>query len=250
MNSWIRAIQAELLRLKRTLAIAVAIAAPALVSALYVLYLLNRKVPAQPPPEAWVGLMRLDTGLWSFLMLPLLIALQAALLNQQDHGEGLARVFFTLPVPRARIFLARLVVTLGLLALSSLVLWFGCLGGGAFLRLVKPGLGFDAPVPLLATLRLAFAPLAAGLFLVGLHHWLSNRFAGIALALGIGIGGTVANVLVVSSERWGRLFPWSLPTRIANAANPDYGFLLPYSAACLVVLALLGSWEATRREAG
>lgn len=248
MKPWILALRAEALRLRRTLALAVALAAPTLVAALYVLYLFTRKVPASTPSDAWPGLMRLSTGLWSFLMMPLLVALQTALVNQPDHAHGLARVFNTLPVPRARPFLARLAIILGLLALSTLVLYAGVLAGGLLLRAFRPDLGFSAAIPLLHMLRTAFLPLGGALMLLALHYWISHRYAGMALALGTGIGGTVASFLVINSERWGRLYPWALPARAAHPGAGDAAFIVAYSSVGFLTVVALACWEVSRRE--
>jgi lantibiotic transport system permease protein len=231
MKAWIFAIRAELLKLKRTLALGVAIAAPLLVVGLNFLVMLKGKSPAQPPPDPWIASMRIVMELWGIFMLPLLIALQSALVNQQDHQQGLLRVFFSLPVPRTRLFLARLLVVLALMLLSNLMLCLACVGSGYLLALLKPALGFGAAaLPLFKMMRLAFTPMAAALFLLALLYWLSHRVPGVALALGIGICGTVGS----ESRR---------------AGSPIYFELRPHRLSARNLVGLLGSSSA-RGELG
>jgi lantibiotic transport system permease protein len=249
MKAWIFAIRAELLKLKRTLALGVAIAAPLLVVGLNFLVMLKGKSPAQPPPDPWIASMRIVMELWGIFMLPLLIALQSALVNQQDHQQGLLRVFFSLPVPRTRLFLARLLVVLALMLLSNLMLCLACVGSGYLLALLKPALGFGAAaLPLFKMMRLAFTPMAAALFLLALLYWLSHRVPGVALTLGIGICGTVGSLVIINSPRWGSLFPWSLPGRALNPAAPDLRFILSYALIGFLLVTLLGCLEVRRRE--
>jgi hypothetical protein len=249
MKAWLAALRAETLKLRRTLALGVVVAAPALVVGLNFLVLLRGKLPGQLPADPWASALGTALQLWGYLMLPLLVALVSALVNHQDHQQGLHRVFFSLPVPRARLYLARLAVVLGLLALSTVVLGLLGLLSGTLLAILKPALGFGAVAPPLGRMaRMAFTPLGGGLLVVALMAWLCHRVAGMALALGVGMGGTVGSLIIANSPRWGHFYPWSLPGRAMNPLAPDHAFILALSAIGFVVVTALACWEAGRRE--
>ena len=78
---------AEAMKLRGTLALALAVFAPVLVVALFCAQMLLAPSPSVPPAsgeQAWLALIRGMLALWCFLMLPLYVTLQAALLANMD----------------------------------------------------------------------------------------------------------------------------------------------------------------------
>ncbi|MGH8124906.1 MAG: hypothetical protein ACREPK_03540, partial [Rhodanobacteraceae bacterium] len=90
MTAWLRAFNAERLKLKNTLALWVVLVCPLAVAALVMLVSLGHAhhMPAGAhritPTEAWYGLGQRMFLIWCVLMLPLFVTLQTALLAAME----------------------------------------------------------------------------------------------------------------------------------------------------------------------
>src|SRR4029078_8642962 len=119
--SLIRALNAELLKLKRTLAFRVVFVLPLLIAVLQFFILLRKKKSA-PGFNLWQTHGTNSFQIWAVFMMPLLIALVTALLNGIEHSDKQWKHLFALPVPRYSVYFAKLIVAQGLILMSTLVL--------------------------------------------------------------------------------------------------------------------------------
>jgi len=261
MISLLRAAGAEILKLKRTLALWMALLAPLVVVALQFLIVLTRgedliRAGANP----WVFLSRNIFMLWSIIMLPLFIALEAALLGHIEHSGSNWKHIFATPLPRRSIYVAKLLAGLILAALGSLVMFCLILLSGGILAQIKPVLALaETPCPWIRFLELAFVPFVAAWLLIAIHTWISLRWPNFVLALGIGVAGTMASLFLINSE-YGLHFPWTIPALAVNtrinqlfggdpspvAAQVQSSVLLALILAAVV--AVLGCLHVTRRD--
>src|SRR5688572_21407552 len=124
-----RALSAEVLKIKRTLALAVAVALP-LVIVVMNLFILIRMRVFDEGFDGWQYLLLNSIVLWGLLMLPLYITLETALLAGLEHGDKNWKQLFALPIPRPAIYAAKQAVSLGMVALSMVVLVLGALAAG------------------------------------------------------------------------------------------------------------------------
>ena len=121
-------LRAELLKLRGTLALWMCLIAPGLVVAMTVLQIAFRfsKPVDIEPHDAWMMLARAIESLWAFLMLPLFLTLEAALLAAVEHGNQQWKHLFALPVPRYRQLTAKWLVLTALLIAASLLIQENC----------------------------------------------------------------------------------------------------------------------------
>lgn len=244
MSPLARALWAESLKLRGTLAAWMCVVAPAVVVAVYVLQVgftnFSTRQPPPPGPEVWALLVQSVLVLWAFLMLPLLVTLQAALLAGLDHQGNQWKHLRALPLPAGAHYGAKL-LALGLLVLASQLAMFVLLPlGGAVLMALKPAFGL-AGAPAWGELALRLGMIfAASLLLVAVHAWIALRWRSFAVAVGTGMAATVMGFLIGQSGRFGPWYPWSLPmqTLASDPALPAQVAL--YSAATAVVVAVLG----------
>ena len=104
MTALRRALHAESLKLRGTLALWMCLIAPATVVALYVLQVSFSEFGMRTggdPAKAWFAFSQSILVLWLLLMLPLFITLQSALLAGLEHGERQWKHLLALPVPRS-----------------------------------------------------------------------------------------------------------------------------------------------------
>ena len=233
-----RATSAELLKLKRTLALWLAFITPLAIVGLLFMGSVLQPGEADPDVNAWDAFSQIILVLWGLLMLPLFITLETALLSELESTEKHWKHLFALPIPRAVLYLAKLLAAAGLIALSTTVLWSGILLAGTSLRWLRPGLGFEFSIPWLETLQAALLTYLAAWLILALHTWISLRWRSFTLSVGLGMIATVIGLfLTISSEKWARFYPWTLPSM---AMNSD-----PHIVLQVLLLGILGGIVAT-----
>lgn len=250
MTALLRALSAESLKLRGTLALWMCAVAPAVVVVVYVLQITFSEFRgARPAPgEAWPLFTQATLALWGFLMVPLFVTLQAALLAALEHNGNQWKHLLALSPPRHVHYLAKLLALAGMLVLAQLAMAALLPLGGWVLMQVKPSFGMTGAPPWgLMFERLAVMS-AATLLLVALHTWISIRWRSFAVAVGIGMGATVMGFLIGQSARFGPWYPWSLPVQ-ALASDPGRsGQVMLYSLAGAALVTLAGLWEFRRAE--
>jgi hypothetical protein len=242
--SLIRVLHAEVLKLKRTLAFWMIFVAPLLVAALQFFIVWNQKrFPANF--QLWDAIPKASLAVWAVFMLPLLITLETALINGVEHGEKQWKHIFALPIPRHAVYVTKLLVAQALAASSTLILSaLIALVGLALIRL-RPEAPHAGAIPYFWILKhAAFVWLAAGL-IIAIHTWVSVRWPGFALALGVGIGGTFF-ALFAASAGIGKYYPWLLPVNVFTQERFATALLL--GAVGGVIAAVVGCVEFVRRD--
>src|ERR1043165_8785461 len=144
--SLLRALHAELLKLKRTLAFRVVFVLPLLIGLLQFFLILRTKT-FQRGFNLWQTHPTNSFEIWAVFMMPLLIALVTALLNGIEHSDKQWKHLFALPVPRYTVYFAKLIVAQGLILMGTVVLGLvtAIVGvAGMYLRLELANAG---PVP-------------------------------------------------------------------------------------------------------
>jgi lantibiotic transport system permease protein len=244
LTSLARALYAEKLKLKRTLAVRMVFVAPLLVAALNFFILWERR-NVGPEFKMWDTLSEVSLGAWAVFMMPLLITLETALINGIDHGEKNWKHIFALPVPRHAVYAAKLLVAQALIAASTLFLIVLALLTGLFFKLIRPEMANAGGPPYGRMLtQAAMIWLAAGL-IIAIHTWISIRWAGFTLSLGAGIAG-VFFALFAASARVGKFYPWLLPVNVLSSERVSMALWL--GAAGGVVAAVIGCWDLVRRD--
>ncbi len=241
---WLRALHAETLRLKRTLALRLVFIAP-LPVVLLAAIVVWEKSAENSAVDLWDTLSKVSLGAWSLFMFPLLITLVTTLLNSLDHSDKIWKHLFALPVPRSVVYLTRLLVGELLLAISSLALVALILGTGWVLMRLRPALASGGGLPLHEILKNSLRMWLAAGFIIALQHWISIRWAAFTISLGAGIAGTFC-ALFASGVSVGRYFPWLLP---ANVLSPEIASLsLWLGIGGGLAVALLGCAAFVRRD--
>lgn len=255
MNTLIRALMAELLKLKRTLALAMLLIAPLAVSLLNLLVLLrtSESMVTGDDFNVWGWLVNNGVGLWGMLMLPLYVTLETALVSGIDHNANAWKHLFALPVPRWNIYLAKQVVNLGIIGLSTIVMIAGALLTGVVAQLsgLKPMVDYGAPVPWDIMPSVVIRLYLAAWLMIAVHTWVSMRWRSFTVASAVGIVATVVSFVLLNSEELAPIYPWTLPL----ASVWDVLFAMPATALPLplgfiggLAFALVACWDVTRRD--
>jgi hypothetical protein len=252
MTGLMRALDAESLKLKRTLALRMALLAPlAMTIYIVVAWLLGGEdmMPASAE-SAWHEFIQVTSIFWTLLMLPLFVTLQTSLMGGIEHRNQGWKHLYALPLPRWTVCLAKQIVTAGLMALSHAALVGFTAAGGCLLWLLRPGLGFHAAIPWRElVLRAAVAYLASGTILA-IHTWVGLRWRSFAAAMAVGMVLTVAGMVMINSA-WGSTYPWALAGGIINGMGKGEPFRLfefLFGALGGLLLTPLACWHIARRD--
>jgi len=225
----------EVLKLRRSLALLLCCAAPLLVALMAFFLLINGRTA----PD-WERFLLGAAALWSFAMLPLTVTALTLLLAQQEHGGKMWRQLLALPLPRWRLFAAKLIVAAGLLGAMHGGLWLLAPLAGWAGGLVRPDLA-PTGAPDLAPLAQTLAAMcASALLLLVLQSWAALRFRSFVPPLVLGIGGTFAAV-AATAARQGVFFPWLMPVQAlaSDPARAELALALGAGGGLLAAAALL-----------
>ncbi len=210
MNAFGRALSAELLKTKRTLALLMTLLAPAIIAVIqFAMYIQNRAYYlTHADQNQWLTLNQNSIVFWSLLMLPLFVTLETALLSGLEYGRKNWTLLYTLPVPRWAYYAAKELLSLALIGLSTAIMSGLIVLDGLILQAHRPGLWpARRPHPVGRDVDGLYALLYLSAFLIiSIHLWVSSRWPNFVVALGVGIGATVTAAADVS-ERVGALFP-------------------------------------------
>lgn len=251
MNVLMRALSAEALKLRGTLALWMSLIAPSLVVGLSVLQLTIANIPRPAtvrPAEAWQGFMLMALQLWAFLMMPLFITLQSALLAGLEHGNHQWKHLLSLPIPKSVHYVAKLTALLGLTALSLLALSLLLPVGGWVLMQLQPKLGIGGPPPWGMLAINIPACFAASMLMIAIHTWVATRWRSFTIAVSIGMGATVAGFLIMQSHKYGMYYPWSLPMQVFAGGGEHMRFAVAAGLMGGAFVSLAGARNFARRE--
>ncbi|MGQ4583855.1 ABC transporter permease [Lysobacter sp. F60174L2] len=251
MSALMRTLSAESLKLRGTLALWMCLIAPATVVGLTVLQVafadLGDKIPP-PPAEAWHRLALGMMTLWAFLMLPLFVTLEAALLAGLEHANHRWRHLLALPLPRSNHYLGKVIALLVLVALALVALLLLIPLGGWVLAWLQPKLGIAGPPPWAFIAGRLGACLVASMLVVALQTWIALRWRSFTVAVASGMVATVGGFLIGQSARFGHWYPWSAPSQVlaGGGVHTDHVMLLGLLGGFVVTLLML--WDLLRRD--
>ncbi|MDP3399498.1 MAG: ABC transporter permease [Brevundimonas sp.] len=232
----------ELRKLNRSLAAALAVAAPGLI-AVFTFFNTLRIGTAQPWDMWMVG----ATGIWAFFMLPMSVTALTALVAHMEHGPRTWDHLRALPLPRWTIYAAKALSVFLVLALMSVGVFVLTWAAVKLAVVLKPELAptgvFDASAYLTTLGRMY---LAATLVMV-IQLWIALRWSSFVPGLVVGIGGTFFAV-VATSARVGVFLPWQMPVNMLATEGWRMQTALGLGLGGGLVLLALMLWHLSRRE--
>lgn len=198
----------ELLKLRRSLALLLAVVAPGLIAVFLTLSAL--RADEARPWEMW---MMQGAGIWAFFMLPMSVTALTALMAHMEHGPQSWSHLRALPVPRWRLYAAKAVATLGLIGLMSAAALILPWAGLELATRLKPAIVPTGALDVGAMALMMAKVFAAGVLLVAVQLWAALRFQSFVPGLTLGIGGTFFAVVATSAKE-GVFLPWQMPVNV------------------------------------
>jgi hypothetical protein len=250
-------LNAEMLKLKRTIAALMVVLAPALITVFVFVMGVNAPffsgLNHNGVTHEWAALTRVSLRFWALLTLPLFITLETALLAGLEHSDNQWKSLLARPLPRWNFYAAKLLVGLALTAASTGVLVVGILLNGTILPRFQPELVFALPIPWLDIVRQGAEALGRAFLLLAIQTWVALRWKPFSVAVGVGIVGLVTGFFMFFTGQEGamklQLFPWSLPMLVlGDPTSLDVRTGLIFSLVVGTVVSAVGCWDFCRRE--
>ncbi len=198
----------EARKLNRSLAALLAVAAPSLI-AIFVFFNMLRGKEAQP----WDMWMVSASAIWAFFMLPMSVTALTALVAHMEHGPRSWDHLRALPLPRWRLYAAKMVCVLAVVALMSAAVLAMTWGAVTLAAAIKPQLEPTGAFDLAKYAGVMGRMYLAALLMISIQLWVALRFASFVPALAVGIGGTFFSVVATSAKQ-GVFFPWQMPVNM------------------------------------
>jgi hypothetical protein len=251
-----RAVHAETLKMKRTIALKMVVLAPVAV------VLLTLFMASQAPfstlrkgntvVDVWRALSRVNFQFWGLLMLPMYVTLQTALIAGLDHTDNQWKALFARPVARWATYVAKLLVVTVMAAASAAILVASVLAEGKILHWLDGGLGFGAAAPVAVITRQAAEMTALAFLFLTIQHWVSLRWRSFSIAVGVGIVALVTSFAMLLAAgpygTWQQYFPWSLPMLVISRHPENVPTALWVCGVAGLVTAAAGCVDFCRRE--
>jgi ABC-2 type transport system permease protein len=168
--------------------------------------------------EEWAMFSTSATAIWAFFMLPMTVTALTVLVAQLEHGSRSWNHLLALPLPRWRLYAAKLAVVLLLAAGMTLGLWLALPLAGGLAEAVKSGTQLSGAYDWSSSAQLLGRMFASAVLLIVIQLWAALHFRSFVPPLVLGIGGTFVGVAATGSEH-GIWFPWLIPTN-ALASDP------------------------------
>lgn len=226
----------ELLKIRRSLALLMMAAIPLVVLLLNFLMLVRRHNIDNIDARLWLIYWTGNTGMWTYFMLPLYMALITGLLNGQEHKNQTWRLMLTLPVSQLQLFVVKGILAWLFVVTSTLVLMVATALTVGGLGLAGANMDGAFPIELLGMLgKVALTCLPV----LVLQHAISWRFQNLVLPLALSVIATMGVQQIGSSSYW-VWYPWSYPAMAmlgSDVAKQQHAMML----AAAVGMALLAA---------
>jgi len=198
----------EARKLNRSLAALLAVAAPSLIAIFLFFMVLRGKAPMP-----W-GMWTMNAaGVWAFFMLPMSVTALTALAAHMEHGPKSWDHLRALPLPRWRLYAAKVVCVLAVVAVMSAAVLAMTWGAVTLAAAIKPRLTPTGPFELALYAGLFGRIYLAAVLMIAIQLWVALRYASFVPALAVGIGGTFFSVVATSAKQ-GVFFPWQMPVNM------------------------------------
>jgi len=241
----------EILKMKRTLGLWLAIIAPLGVAGFECLLMWSQgeMMIDFAGENIWGWHAKYNLTIWGLLMLPLFVTLETALLAGWEHRNQTWKILYTQPIPRWMLLTSKQFSGLALIGLSQFILYITTIGTGLLLHQVRPDLGFTSSVPWIDMFWYNGIIFWISLLILSIHSFVALHWHNFTTAMAVGIIATMSGVFFVYSD-YAPYYPWAMAGLIANELL-EKGFpwiQVGMGVAGGSLIYLLGCFYLTRKE--
>lgn len=211
----LRLLRVEALKLRRSLALLMLFACPFMVSLLVFGVQMKTGAVGKPVPLTMYWLAH--TAIWTYFMLPLMIALLTALVNGQEHKNATWRIMLSQPISARQLFFAKFVLAAIMVLIANGLLMLMMMGGANVLEWFGRNVqGQWQATMLQQVLILSLASLP----ILIIQLWLSWHVQNMVAPLALGVIATMGILQIGQSKDW-IYYPWSYVMAALQASAPE-----------------------------
>lgn len=251
MTGYVRALGAELTKLKGTVVLGIVLSAPVLVVLLSFLQSLLAIRPMSSQSDSygasiWPSVAGQALATWT-VFLPLFISVITGLLADVESRHHQWKHLFALPVARGAILAAKQTAALLLLVISLSVL---TLSTAFTVELWRRFLVTMPQFPFADWLVVTSQVVVAGLWMLAVQTWISLRWQSFLVTLAFGCFGLFLVLMAQHETGVVRALPWLLPSNVIRglADGVSNGLWLSLGAGGGVLFSILCGWDVVRRD--
>ena len=211
MRDFISVFSAELLKTKRSLLLKTSLLIPAGIMLIELIGALQRNtLGIAPGVNFWSAISESISRIWIFMLFPLLITLQTALIGETDFRNGTWKVVCSQPRRRWMLIAAKQCLAFFVAFVSLVSLVVSLLLFGLILSIFKPEFQVSASIPLAELGLFFFAPFVISLLIVSIQTCISLNWGNFIVSCSTGITFTLV-ALFLFDHRYSKYFPWDFP---------------------------------------
>jgi lantibiotic transport system permease protein len=232
----------ELKKLKGTLIVPLCLVVPTVVAIAMGL------ICVRQPLSTWKDVMHGGVGLWAYFMLPMSVTALSVLMANVEHRGGMWDHLLALPIARWRVFAAKAVVMMLVVAAMSILLAIEIRFVGSMVESFVSRKAPTGEFPWVAMFVALGAMWLASLFVCMLQLWVALHFRSFVVPLTMGLAGTFITVVAVGA-RESVFVPWVMPVSVlvSEGTRAAQAVTLGLSGG-FITLALM-MWHLSRQEA-
>ena len=234
MRGYLRALVAELLKYRRTVALWLALGIPALIAGLAWVILTQSELANAEADRKWAVLLGATAQNWVTTCLPIGGAILIGMVWGLEHSSNQLKSILAQPPSRHAIFWAKTTGIFALIAIGTTFL-------GLLTAMVALAVGIG-PVRWDVAFEIPFRALLGALPALALISWLAQRFSSFALPLIAGVAGLVIGGVASNSEEYWPYVPWSWSIVASMGADSSAKATALALGLGVGIAALAGSW--------
>jgi len=214
MKGFILSLRSEYYKSRKTGGFWSPIILPIILCALigYNFYVEAARWKEMPSMLLWMRFSGIILGIMGTLLLPILIVFISYSINSVEHKADTWKSIFSLPIPKASIYLAKIVYAILLILLCLLLFCIFTIGLGNLMSHFKPELRFTDYSFSSYLISVYFKLFLSSMGILSIQFLLSLLFRDFLKPMGIGFAATITGVIAVTQQwSWNYLFPYSHP---------------------------------------
>jgi lantibiotic transport system permease protein len=200
---------AELLKLKRSIALKLVFLIPLLIILLMIGTLLNKN-PELYDKEMFDNMLCSVHVSWLIIVLPMFLAIEVGLISSSEQATSQWKHIFCLPIPRKKILFAKWLVEITIMIAAHLILITLFVLSFPMLALFMPQINFVIYLSALDFLGLFAMICLSSIGLASLHYAFALLSPGIIPAIAFGVVAVTFSMGITWSTVGINWFPWTL----------------------------------------